>query len=101
MEKTKTLDRILFLGIAFKGLPETNDTRDSVGVKIIKKISKHRKNINFYDLIVKKFLNKNANNKEILTKKYNLIVILNNHPEYKKIAKKIETKNNQILDFWK
>ena len=101
LEKTKILDRILFLGIAFKGLPETNDTRDSVGVKIIKKISKHRKNINFYDLIVKKFLNKNANDKEVLTKKYNLIVILNNHPEYKKIAKKIEAKNNQIIDFWK
>jgi UDP-N-acetyl-D-mannosaminuronic acid dehydrogenase len=98
---TKIKDKILFLGIAFKGIPETNDIRGSVGIKIIKKVIKSRKNISYYDFVVKKFLNQKVNDKSILSKKYNLIVILNNHTDYKKIANRIKNNKTKVIDFWK
>lgn len=44
--------RILALGIAFKGFPHTDDTRDSVGVKIVNHLKTQNFNVEVFDLSV-------------------------------------------------
>lgn len=99
--------KIFFLGLAFKGEPETSDTRDSTSLKIIKKFSKF-KNIFCYDPVLKK------KDIEKLKLKYasinngfknsNVVIFLNNHKSFRKLN--IETfikkmkKPSIIIDNW-
>ena len=85
--------KILFLGLTFK--PNISDTRNSGSIKVIKSISKHRKNIYFEDKYVdletiKKDINIKKFNPEI---KYDLIVYCVNHQYLIKVINKI-SKNN-------
>ena len=99
--------KILFLGLAFKGEPETSDTRDSSSLKIINKFSNF-KNIVCYDPVLKKKdveklkLNYTTINNGF--KNASLVVFLNNHKRFKKLN--IETlikkmkKPAIVLDTW-
>ena len=89
------------MGIAFKGDPETNDTRGSVGVYFYNKLFKSRKNITIFDLSVSKYNNLKINNEKKLSKHYDVIIIMNNNRKYKKISKKISDKKTILIDFWK
>ena len=99
--------KILFLGLAFKGEPETSDTRDSSSLKIINKFSNF-KNIVCYDPVLKKKdvekLNLNYTSINNGFKNASLVVFLNNHKSFKKLN--IETlvrkmkKPAIIIDTW-
>ena len=80
--------KIFFLGLAFKGEPETSDTRDSTSLKIIKKFS-NLKNIFCYDPVLKKqeikklklrYASINSGFKDA-----SVVVFLNNHKSFKNI----------------
>lgn len=99
--------KIFFLGLAFKGEPETSDTRDSTSLKIIKKFSNF-KNIFCYDPVLKK------QDIEKLKLKYasindgfknaDVVIFLNNHKSFRKLnvetfVKKMK-KPSIIIDNW-
>jgi UDP-N-acetyl-D-mannosaminuronate dehydrogenase len=96
-----------FLGMAFKGAPETSDLRDSTSLKIIKKFSNNQ-NIFCYDPVVQRSEIKKLGYKYATVvdgfKKANIIVFLNNHIEFENLD--IETLLNTtkkpcvILDTW-
>ena len=108
LKKFKTAN-ILFCGLAFKGHPETNDLRDSTSLVLLNKFLNNKKNnIWVYDPVISKksimklgydyidpFKNK---------KKYDLIILSNNHPIYKSIDFNFYIKANMnliICDTWK
>ncbi len=100
--------KILIIGIAFKGTPETTDLRNSPGLEIYNKL-KEKNKINLYD--VNSFHIKNQNKKLNIVKnlklnRYDLILIINNHLEYKKliykkISKNIGKSRKMIFDPWR
>ena len=99
--------KILFLGLAFKGEPETSDTRDSSSLKIINKFSNF-KNIVCYDPVLKKKdvekLNLNYTSINNGFKNASLVVFLNNHKSFKKLnietlVKKMK-KPAIVIDTW-
>ena len=99
--------KILFLGLAFKGEPETSDTRDSSSLKIINKFSNF-KNIVCYDPVLKKKdvekLNLNYASINNGFKNTSLVVFLNNHKSFRKLniealVKKMK-KPAIIIDTW-
>lgn len=105
--------KILILGLSFKGIPETSDTRGSMALPIINQIIKKFKinKIKTLDNLVykedlKNFRNKVNNFKDFdkIKEKFDLIVITNNNKYWKKIGlKNIEkklSKNGIIFDFW-
>lgn len=99
--------KIFFLGLSFKGEPETSDTRDSSSLKIIKQFSNF-KNIVCYDPVLKKKdvekLNLNYTSINNGFKNASLVVFLNNHKSFKKLnietlVKKMK-KPAIIIDTW-
>lgn len=105
--------KILISGLAFKGVPQTNDLRGSSGIKILNKLTKYKDNIVVHDFM---------NSKDTLTKlsgfssidqedifknfDYEFIIILNNHPRYKsqKVSELINKKisnGTKVIDSWK
>tara|TARA_B110000503_G_scaffold142210_1_gene238265 strand:+ start:803 stop:2104 length:1302 start_codon:yes stop_codon:yes gene_type:complete len=106
--------KILICGLAFKGVPKTDDTRGSMAKPIIdytKKIFKKSKIDSFDDLVSFSDCKKINNNMRIfrnyqnVNQKYDLILILNNNPlwkkiGYKKFKKLLKDKENFIYDFW-
>jgi UDP-N-acetyl-D-mannosaminuronic acid dehydrogenase len=99
--------KILFLGLAFKGEPETSDTRESSSLKIINKFSNF-KNIVCYDPVLKKKdvekLNLNYTSINNGFKNASLVVFLNNHKSFEKLnietlVKKMK-KPAIIIDTW-
>lgn len=75
--------KIFIIGIAFKGMPETSDTRDSVAVELIK-ILPEKKNIFIKDFVVpKKDIIKLGCNyiEDIIEgfKEIDVVLVLNNH----------------------
>ena len=105
---------ILICGLAFKGVPKTDDIRGSMAKPIInytKKIFKKSKIYSFDNLISLNDCKKiNARmqvfrNYQNIKNKYDLILILNNNPLWKKIGYKqfqklLKGKQNFIYDFW-
>ena len=99
--------KIAIIGLAFKGTPETDDTRDSPAIKIQYALRKTISNIEFryYDPIVTQFL---GNQTEITltecTEGANVVMLLTNHPTLMNIDMDILTTNSWrpllIIDCW-
>lgn len=96
--------KLLFLGVAFKGLPETNDLRGSTSIDLHEKLKTKVKKIDFYDFVIKENLTdfNRINIDENIIDNYDCIFILNNHPSNKDILKEILlfTKPVLIFDGW-
>ena len=101
--------KILILGLAFKGLPENDDTRLSGSVMLMNYLIKKKLSVKFYDkMLINKKNKKFEKYKETKPinnfNKYNVFLIMNNHPSnaeliYKIIDKKINSKI-LIFDGW-
>jgi UDP-N-acetyl-D-mannosaminuronic acid dehydrogenase len=80
--------RVLALGVAFKGDPQTDDTRDSVGLAIIRNIVLQT-SVEVYDRTVSdeklRSLELNLAPSPLELSRYDAILILNNDPEYRNI----------------
>jgi UDP-N-acetyl-D-mannosaminuronic acid dehydrogenase len=50
----KNNSKVLAMGLAFKGIPQTDDLRDSVGVSIVEHLMKNNINVDVFDLTVPK-----------------------------------------------
>ena len=89
---------ILIVGIAFKGLPETNDIRGSTSLKLIKELKKKNyRNISIYDSVLNKNnlkkINRNySQNLQMSVKQSDVIFIMNNNP------RNIDFNINQLKD---
>ena len=105
--------KILISGLAFKGVPQTNDLRGSSGIKIVNMLDEYKDNITLHDFMnQKKDLEKHTelpaiNSEDIFLNNsdFDLIIILNNHPRYKtqKLRDYVGTqikKGTKIIDSW-
>ena len=100
--------KILIIGIAFKGTPETTDLRNSPSLEIYNKLKKKNK-LDLYD--VNSFNIKKQNRelkivRNLKLNEYDLILIINNHLEYKKliykkISKNIGKSKKMMFDPWR
>jgi nucleotide sugar dehydrogenase len=106
--------KILISGIAFKGVPQTNDLRGSSAVKILDQLSEHASQITIHDFMntrselsevskIKAIDQEEIFNPSSLT--YDYIFILNNNPQYKssKMQKFIANQISdgaKIIDTW-
>ncbi len=109
----KKIHNILLCGIAFKGIPATSDIRGSLATDVVKQINKLYKQANV-DILDKYVSSSDAKKVSLNSKlyknfyhineKYQLVIILNNSPYWKKIGyKKISQKlkkSGVIYDFW-
>ena len=95
-------DKILILGIAFKGFPETDDFRDSFGLISYRYLSKKYKIFTFDKNIDYKILKKNKLNPITFSEinKFKKIIIANNNQFYSKILKK-KNKLKFLYDPWR
>ena len=86
-EMTKNMGQILAMGVAFKGKPRTDDTRDSVGIKIVRCLMDKGRKVEVYDRTVGEINLRNLElpiaSKPIDLQKYQAVLLLNNDPEYK------------------
>lgn len=81
--------RVLIMGLAFKGNPETIDIRNSPGLELANYLKNKKINIDFVDpmqSMMKKLLKINNNFKFCVNKQkindYDMIVIINNHQSF-------------------
>lgn len=95
------------MGLAFKGSPATNDTRNSPAVDIYRALEKKLKNptFGFYDPIIRNFLSRKvAGNLKDCLKNSNVIIFLTNHPALKNVDSKrlsgISSRPLLIIDCW-
>ena len=101
---------VSILGIAFKGIPLTSDTRDSYAFKIIEKLNKNKliRNIYCFDSKVYKedFESNKLNRKNSLEECFvdDFIIIQNNQDIFKNLDFERLTKNKKtktiIFDLW-
>ena len=102
--KNKKNIKILVLGLSFKGIPETSDTRGSMALPKIKKVKTVDNLVSDED--IKYFGNKLKNYKAFVNvkEKFDLMIITNNNKYWKKIGLKVIekklNKNGIIFDFW-
>jgi len=106
--------KILISGIAFKGVPQTNDLRGSSAVKILDQLTEYSNQLTIHD-----FMNsrsellaaskvKSIDSQEIFhpsTITYDFIFILNDNPQYKSLRMQEFTTNQiangaKIIDTW-
>ena len=107
-KKTKSKMKIFAIGLAFKGSPETSDTRESTSLMILNKLKKKYKNIVVYDPVVKKSdikkLNLTYNTLNQGFKNADCVLVLNNHKSYKDldVYKLLSTmnKSGMFFDAW-
>tara|TARA_B100000963_G_C22636443_1_gene677860 strand:+ start:1459 stop:3126 length:1668 start_codon:yes stop_codon:yes gene_type:complete len=99
--------KMLILGVAFKGLPETIDLRNSPSINIYESLKK-KYDINLYD-INGQILRKYFNFKKLIMKpnlnSYDLVLIINKHPHYsdlffKNVKKNTSKKDKILFDPW-
>ena len=91
IEKLKSLfstpEPISALGIAFKGIPKTDDTRDSVGLKIVRGLMRMGFDIRVYDLMISREeicgLGLVPAEPPFKGEEYEGIFVLNNDPDYR------------------
>ena len=84
--------KILIVGIAFKGYPETNDTRGSISIDLLESIDDLVKSVTLMDFAISteqlSELHENTTTfDELDTNKYNAIFFMNNHERNKEIEK--------------
>ena len=106
--------KTLITGLAFKGIPQTNDLRGSSSVKILEQLSDFSSCITIHDFMNSKAKLNNELNfesiepEDILSRDkyiFDYIVILNNHPKYKMkqmhsfVEKQIEN-GALVIDAW-
>ena len=103
--------KILLMGLSFKGVPETLDMRNSTSLEIIKNLLKNKYKCHAYDplghILNKNFKIKNLKilNNNFDINKYDLIIIVNDHPKFfEKIESKLKenrsSKRKYIFDTW-
>lgn len=89
VQLTSSSKNILALGLAFKGIPKTDDLRNSVGVAIVRELIDKGKNVNVYDLTTKSEKLKKTGfilaDFPIKMNRFDALLILNNDPDYKKL----------------
>tara|TARA_Y100000816_G_C26108008_1_gene589656 strand:+ start:3818 stop:5485 length:1668 start_codon:yes stop_codon:yes gene_type:complete len=111
LKKQKHIKKVLIMGISFKGLPETIDTRNSTSLEIINNINKKGIQFSGYDPLGSKLKTIIKNKKlKILNKKFNInifdmIIIVNDHPSFYEIIENTLKDNNSgkkkyIFDTW-
>ena len=111
ISKNESNFRIAIIGLAFKGIPETNDLRGSVALKIINVIKDKFNNVEIcgYDPVVKEDEIVNLKiqfmqNYEKAFENSDLVLFMNNHPQISEI--KLEVVANKmksggmIYDYW-
>lgn len=80
---------VLVIGVAFKGVPETNDTRNSSSVIIMEKLNRMQHDIEYWDYVLDELTEQNYSLEKNLTrfskhtkaKFFNLVILANNHPK--------------------
>jgi UDP-N-acetyl-D-mannosaminuronic acid dehydrogenase len=98
--------KVLIIGVAFKGIPETSDIRGSIAVDLLKILKDKVDSIYGWDAIVDSQTLSNlgflrAENIEQIIKKVDAVLILNNHPENTISALLVESiKPKLIFDGW-
>jgi UDP-N-acetyl-D-mannosaminuronic acid dehydrogenase len=89
MHKDLSKAKVLLVGFAFKGNPETSDLRDSTSVWLLNELSQHATNIHGYDPVVEQDelakLGVTPCTLEDGCKDADVVMILNNHASYTKI----------------
>lgn len=94
--------KILICGLAFKGLPETNDLRGSCGVELFHDLSLLCRHIYLYDAVAD-LSTLNCNLHISHTSDYNAIFIMNNHPSNYSVLQSILSSNIRlqfVFDGW-
>ena len=83
---TSNCSRVLGVGIAFKGVPQTDDTRDSVGLAIVQHLISAGRNVEVYDRTVSqerlRALNVPLASMPLDLARYDGVLVLNNDPGY-------------------
>jgi len=103
--------KISLIGLAFKGIPETNDLRGSVAIRIIKKIKIKFPNVKvtgFDSVVSESDISSlgitNATSLVEAFEKSDLVLLVNNHPFINKIDLRLQAKNmnsgGMIYDYW-
>jgi len=87
---------IAAIGLAFKGVPETNDLRNSVGIEIVNLLKKLNSNITYYEATVQKDFESDVFPAIVNPR---VILVLNNHPKNIDIAVNILNKTS-FSDIW-
>jgi nucleotide sugar dehydrogenase len=112
--KAAPQSKILFSGMAFKGVPQTNDLRGSSSLKILSELKGYRDNIVVHDFMNSKVTLENATGMPAIGPDdldgefpgcFDWVVILNNHPLYKAMATENFIRNHidaggTIIDSW-
>ncbi len=106
----KLRKKILICGVAFKGYPETLDTRNSVAIKLGKYLKNYNCKIDYIDPLSKMFNDKkivkiSIKNKIKNINQYDGIIVVNNHEYFCKIImtnlKINKTRNKKmVFDVW-
>jgi nucleotide sugar dehydrogenase len=102
----KTHD-LLAIGLAFKGVPETNDIRNSTAIDFISRISKEIKSISIWDSAVDLSTIDIGVNFSIYesNKSYSFLAILNNNPKNvefcRSVAKNLDAPEIILYDPWR
>ena len=103
--------KFLIAGLAFKGVPKTNDFRGSISLHIFENLSKLYPNDVFHafdsvikgDIILDIGFSKSIDIDVVDVNDYDLLLILNNSEDHKKFEKsllKVRNKNIFIFDGW-
>ena len=71
----------LVMGIAFKGIPETNDYRSSPSIEFIQELKSKVKSVDYWDCMVKDVDEEIKTSKYNKNKNYTFYAILNNNPK--------------------
>ena len=84
--------RTLIIGVAFKGYPETTDTRGSISIDLLESFQDVVKSVTLMDFAIpntqlKKLHNDVISLNEIDISSYDAIFIMNNHERNKEIEK--------------
>jgi nucleotide sugar dehydrogenase len=109
--KTKDIKKIVICGLAFKGVPETNDVRGTTAVPLIVEIRRIFKNaiIYGYDFNIspkfyKDYNVKKCNTLKKISFKTDLLIFHNNNKKFSKFnlnfISKLMNKNSLIYDLW-
>ena len=69
------------MGIAFKGIPETNDYRSSPSIEFIQALKSKVKSVDYWDCMVKDVDEEINTSKYHTNKRYTFYAILNNNPK--------------------
>lgn len=85
-ELTRDAKHVLAMGVAFKGRPRTNDTRDSVGLVIVSDLMATGRRVRVVDVALSRdeiaALGLEAAELPLDLSRFDAVLILNNEPEY-------------------